>query len=395
MKKSITMTMLLFFCAWFSAGCATKATDHFDTSAALTVDVPDGTCEPADIRDVFEGPVRMIPLETTKQSLIANIEKVLVSSSDSLYFLLDTRMGRCVQIFNADGSHRAAVRRIGRGPGEFDRPTDMALDESRRELHIYAQNSSKIIRNDYGGRFLNELRIKYYPNDFAIQNGRYLFSMFNQLVTLRRPRYNLFVTDFDMKRQDGYFVQERYKEKYGDGPAFNLWQGQAGSMLYIPPYTDKIFRIRSDGGISQAYDVRFGARAVPESFYREGFSEEKFFTERRNRSFYYDLNYVHENDRYLIADFTSGTAVCMFIYSKASHKVKVMAGLYSYPDTPVGLRPFALNDRDEVLWAVDARAFSRLKDYDGGDVDAAFLSFASGVKDTDNPVLVWYRIKPF
>ncbi|MBP5611602.1 MAG: 6-bladed beta-propeller, partial [Bacteroidales bacterium] len=288
-----------------------------------------------------------------------------------------------------------AVRRIGRGPGEFDRPTDMSLDPSRRELHIYAQNSSKIIRNDYAGRYIDELHVKYYPNDFAVHDGHYLLSMFNQLVSLRHPRYNLYITDFQLLSQKGHFVHERDREKYGDGPAFNLWPVWDGSVLYVPPHAARIYRIGRDDAISLAYDVDFGSHALPESFYREGYSEEQFFLERRARNSAYDLTSLYENERYLIGSFTSGTTLCTFIYSKTTGRVKVMAGLYARLDTPVGYKPFGLNGADEVLWLVDARAFTAAARRPDDIPDGAFKEFASRISDADNPVMVWYKIKPF
>ncbi len=386
---------LLMLCIGLSAGCRQKSTESFNTECAVRIQVPDRAYEPADLRDVFEGPVRMVPLETTAPSLIANVEKVLYDAVEQLYFLMDTRMGRCVQIFSADGRHVGAVKRIGRGPGEFDRPTDMSLDLSRRELHIYAQNSSKIIRNDYAGRYLDEQHVKYYPNDFAIHDGHYLLSMFNQLVSLRHPRYNLYVTDYGFSTPKGHFVQERDKEKYGDGPAFNLWPAWDGSVLYVPPHAARIYRIGRGDAVSLAYDVDFGTHALPESFFREGYSEEQFFLERRNRTFAYDLTSLFENERYLIGSFTSGTTLCTFIYSKATGRTKVMAGLYARLDTPVGYKPFGLNEADEVLWLVDARAFSAAARRPDDIPDGTFKDFAARISDADNPVMVWYKIKPF
>ena len=386
---------LLMLCIGLYAGCRQKSDESFSTEGAVRVTVPDRTYEPADLRDVFEGPVRMVPLETTGPGLIANVEKVLYDSLQHLYFLMDTRIGRCVQIFSADGRHMGAVRRIGRGPGEFDRPTDMSLDPSRRELHIYAQNSSKIIRNDYAGRYIDELHVKYYPNDFAVHDGHYLLSMFNQLVSLRHPRYNLYITDFQLLSQKGHFVHERDREKYGDGPAFNLWPVWDGSVLYVPPHAARIYRIGRDDAISLAYDVDFGSHALPESFYREGYSEEQFFLERRARNSAYDLTSLYENERYLIGSFTSGTTLCTFIYSKTTGRVKVVAGLYARLDTPVGYKPFGLNGADEVLWLVDARAFTAAARRPDDIPDGAFKEFASRISDADNPVMVWYKIKPF
>ena len=78
--------------------------------------------------------IQYIPLQTTKESLIGEINKLICVASN--YFILDAYTGRNVLIFSNDGTFIKTLS-TGQGPRDIFRPQDIAVDEARKHLIVY------------------------------------------------------------------------------------------------------------------------------------------------------------------------------------------------------------------------------------------------------------------
>src|SRR5690606_7164812 len=118
--------------------------------------------------------VRYVELETTEESLIGNVSKV-IAYKDKIY-IKDRFVASKIYIFDATGRFITTVSRIGKGPGEYMNLYDIAVDTYRKELLVSDASSQKIIVFDLEGEFLREFKIPYWViGVFALQNHYLLY----------------------------------------------------------------------------------------------------------------------------------------------------------------------------------------------------------------------------
>lgn len=139
--------LLALFC---SCQNATHEGDYLITKA-----------EPADkeilLSEITTG-VRIVPLETNAQSLIKNIEKIVLK--DGKYYINDAKAR--LMVFDVDGKYIRSISGIGGGPGEYASIQDFDVDARRNtiavvdlgKIHFYTLDGAYqyTIRIDGGAR---------------------------------------------------------------------------------------------------------------------------------------------------------------------------------------------------------------------------------------------------
>lgn len=124
---------------------------------------------------------RAIVLESNKESLIGNINK-LVATSDRLY--IQDRMSNAVLVFDATGKFIFKIRNIGKGDGKYLGLADFTLDETRKEIVLLAHRPSKICIYDYSGRFLREIINEKTYSNIRLSDNSYCLTNYNCNYTI-------------------------------------------------------------------------------------------------------------------------------------------------------------------------------------------------------------------
>ena len=86
--------------------------------------------------------VKYIPLETTEESLVGPVDKVVYH--EGVFYLFDRTQLR-VLMFDEEGHYIRALFRSGQGPGEYTAPGDMDVD-TEGNLYIADWNAQSVIR---------------------------------------------------------------------------------------------------------------------------------------------------------------------------------------------------------------------------------------------------------
>lgn len=158
--------------------------------------------------------LRVIPLETTDQSLISNIYKIIVT--DKYVYLCDNFKGGGLIIFTVEGEF---VKRIphGGGPGEIYQLGDVAFDKNNNRLVIY-QQPSFLYYYTAEGDFLGQKKLPFGFYNFAILPDGYLFKTLDGQgnAHLGRQKENtLLVTDSVFRLKYAGLPSEHYQANYG------------------------------------------------------------------------------------------------------------------------------------------------------------------------------------
>ena len=98
----------------------------------------------------------IIPLETSSQSLIVNISKLIFFNN--LFFILDANT-KSVLAFSSTGKFVRRYGTIGKGPGEFLTPTSICINKMDNTLLIYDMKARNILIFSIAGSFIKSIKI--------------------------------------------------------------------------------------------------------------------------------------------------------------------------------------------------------------------------------------------
>lgn len=121
----------------------------------------------------YSDSLKIIKLATTQKSLISRINRII--EDDSLLFILD-KPSRTVLVFHSSGRFYHSIHHWGKGPGEYIRIQDIAVDKKSDIIYIYDDHLRKLISYDYYGKLLSETYLpNYLIRSFEIRkNGNFL-----------------------------------------------------------------------------------------------------------------------------------------------------------------------------------------------------------------------------
>jgi len=176
--------------------------------------------------------VTPIVLETTQQSLIGKIDKVVVTSE--YIIVLDLSIADALFLFTKDGTFLHKFGRVGNGPGEYVSVWDFCYDTTGTVYMLDAQSSRINLYDIHTGSFLKSIKLNvengfsryiYYQagelyadlSYFENENGRYLLNRINKSTgSIEESWFDLetYSKNVDYIRRNPFF--------FGDGNSFKF-----------------------------------------------------------------------------------------------------------------------------------------------------------------------------
>ena len=118
--------------------------------------------------------VKLIPLETTDESLMDDINKILFTKSH--IYILDCYKGGSVLIFDEKGKFITRILK-GEGPQEIHTPNDITFDDEKQELIVYNKYYLSFFTAD--GQFVKRESVPLRADEVTIIPDGYLFKAIN------------------------------------------------------------------------------------------------------------------------------------------------------------------------------------------------------------------------
>lgn len=233
--------------------------------------------------DTLIDKVKLLPLETTNESLMDDIKKVLMT--ESYIYIVDYYKGGSVLIFNKKGKF---IKRIlqGASPQEIYNPSDITFDDDKQELIVYNKYYLSFFTDD--GKFIKRERVPLRADEVTIIPNGYLFKagngQGNQHFGLSQE-YLFFVTDRTFKLKSiglpySLPIEASYQNFIG-----YLHEGKQKVSLSTS-YTDTIYE----------YDCQANKLKVK---YALDISEKSIHKERLGKTWKELQKTLRENDRFL------------------------------------------------------------------------------------------------
>ena len=199
----------------FSYSCSSK---FHDGPQSLSVNLAEQ--DEVSIFDIFES-VEIVALETSDQSLVAGISKVI--HFDSRYYILDQKQQR-IACFDSAGKFLFKISQRGQGPEEYLFLGDFNIDPYTNQL-LLVEPFGSLLLFDLEGRFISKIRlpgeINAYNRVYPLDENRLVFSsLFNYELVFYDRKKNIIVDRRygveDMKLRETPFEPKQAYRYNGD-----------------------------------------------------------------------------------------------------------------------------------------------------------------------------------
>lgn len=334
--------------------------------------------------------LRVIPLETTDQSLISNIYKIIVT--DKYVYLCDNFKGGGLIIFTVEGEF---VKRIphGGGPGEIYQLGDVAFDKNNNRLVIY-QQPSFLYYYTAEGDFLGQKKLPFGFYNFAILPDGYLFKTLDGQgnAHLGRQKENtLLVTDSVFRLKYAGLPSEHYQANYG---GYNYVYDNGTDVLITCNNNDTVYRYNNlYHKLESVYVMDYHDYKIPLDYWKN-YSGRDFSEKRLQNNYYYFIGEYLETTTHQAFFLRNDYLRLQNIVYRDKRTGSLMGGSeahYDYREMP----PIAFPK------TVYKDCFVSLHYPNKGDsllTESTFLSdsdkqILKNLKAGDNPVLIMFQMK--
>ncbi|MDH6313866.1 hypothetical protein M2137_002657 [Parabacteroides sp. PFB2-10] len=275
--KFLILSMLPLF------ACTQKEdTDHaFDY-----LDIDDHKIETIyNISNIFES-VKIVELETTPESLIAEITSLIIHEGN--IYILDI-ITESVFVFDRDGNYVSKIQNVGEGPDEYLNVNNFDIDAQKRLLVLFCGNKIQYYDLD------NLSMVKQDRDSFPAAQKKYIgndaFASYAANMQTRNNDKNLLLVK-DNKIIDSSFPIEKNLTGYNLSQNYNF--GMKNDMNYtwfVTPFSNEVYSI-NDKSINKNKKITFTSGELPTNIFsenpKEKFTEKLFST---NYSFLIDSYY--------------------------------------------------------------------------------------------------------
>lgn len=153
---------------------------------------------------------KVIKLETTRQSLVGTIYRILIDPSNGDLLVGDYDSRKQVLRFKGNGNFVLAYGKLGEGPGEYDHITGFNIDQKGNLILL---TNFKLIKYSKDGTFLTEKRLDFFATDIEVIDDLLYISVARYRRDLRTKRAIL-VFDSFFNQIDGIGDYDIRLEKY-------------------------------------------------------------------------------------------------------------------------------------------------------------------------------------
>ena len=345
--------------------------------------------------------VKFVKLELTEESLIGNINKVIVFE-DRIY-VLDTRT-YSLFVFNIDGEYLFKISKIGKGPEEYIQLDFFDIDYVNRQIVLTDLMGYWILRYDLKGNYISRQKIPFWIEGIVpiFDKGVVVYANHRDNKRKIKQEYNIFYLDSLMQILKAYFP---YNSSNFKNPRIKFSTPQEGSfymynknMHFFSAFKNQVYQVAEDG-LKPKYSFDFEGKVFNEKYLNQKNKLKKYM----DKGDFYRLGYVLENDDFVIFSFYQNSLRIGHFgyYSKNSRKVICSTGFtvgknnyfYGYNIAAYDSWIITKIQPDQLLsWS---KYIDKKKTHLNNKYTILKKHAADGITLDDNPLLMFYKLKPF
>lgn len=375
----------MFFILFFLIGC--KNTEGNDIETILF---------PAPVTSAFKlsGLIekqQLIKLETTNESLLGAINKVVIS--DSLIFI---KSNGAIYVFSPIGKFVRKIDKEGLGPNEYTGLSDFDVDRENKQLIIFDKGKKQILYYDFSGHYIKSTSLDFWAIKLLnISSNQLLLFSGNESSGNEQSFKFTLLTEQGSKQH--FHVIDKNKSGYLHVNAHQNFYHNPSGYFFFEIFNDTVYSIDKDLRTHPKYFFSFANKNIPYSFFERPYSNiMEFFQAYKKTDYAYGISLFMETARHIFTVYYAGGKPSYAVYNKKNKEA------YSYREIQddlsldnVTLPPF---DEDFRLWTAgnDFIYFlgaEWLADKTHQIQSTQLKEFASQLNINDNPVMVIATVK--
>src|SRR5690606_33279366 len=211
-----------------------------------------------------------VVLESNSESVIGNVDEIVMTKDNIV--VLDRFQAQSIFIFEREGRYINRIHRLGKGPGEYTQPYDIEVSESDGQILLLDGYPSKIIRYNFEGEFLGEVKLPIRYDAFANSNGGNII-LYIEPNTRKSGNpaghFNAYFSRLLIIDPTGDFkytggnLDRAYEDNYTSKMHYGIMNNN-GLISFQPWHSDTIFQVIEDDAVPQ-YILDFGSRSIDRS----------------------------------------------------------------------------------------------------------------------------------
>lgn len=260
--------------------------------------------------------LKLIPLEAYSNSLIGEVDKIVVQ--DSFIYLLDIHRAKSLFVFNLyTGRFIRKIGGYGKSNSEYVEPTDFTV--TGNHVVILDNLSKKLLIFGTEGDFKRSTRLQYALQ--AIERTD-VDSIFMGIAGDNRhieAIHKYKILKFDTR---GHILGKYLKMDFSmNFYELNNLKSESNYFWYHAPFSNDVVFL-NHLGTEVKYKFRFSKKGIPDNFDEQCEGNYEEFIEKFRRTYSYVQGKCCYTGRYLVFQYANeGRAGCLVIYDMLSDKV--------------------------------------------------------------------------
>ncbi len=247
-KKYIITSILVILCSLVVVFTAKKGNNKSNkTFQSIVWECSEIQTDSFKLKSIISD-YRIVPLEYTDNSIIGNIDKVIVV--DSLVFVMDSQVAAGIFVFDVrSGKFIRNIGDVGKGFGEYLRLYDMSIDSENRYIYVLCEKK-RLLCYSFTGKCLSVKELPFLATNFEYLDDKFYF------INEMPDENNLYITDCDFHILSSEFPNNVYGENYRR--LIHPLQKTSDGMLYRRFLDQNIYMIDRDNNIYPLYTLNLG-----------------------------------------------------------------------------------------------------------------------------------------
>lgn len=312
----LTLIITLFYsCSKQGSNSESKYSSIFDINKTINLNA-----------DSITATEFILPLETTKESILGEISKIYFS--DSTIFVFDSQNQKLLCFDKNSGKFLKQIWRQGRGPKEFTYISSLFYSAKEKLLYVYDGGKKKVFIFNDSGEYFNEIETDpdYFLSDFCkIENSFWIHSPYN--LENKEVQYRLYEMSDDFKEvKSKHIVTNNFFDRKENSYYFQVLDND----VYFASGNDpQIYKI-SDNKVTPFY-------IIDNMFQRNSFQEISQINNRNE----YEQQLYNGAEKYRISSSN-------FVYT--GNRIYYTIGLITKKATPTYGHIFDFNNESSIFY---------------------------------------------
>ena len=342
--------------------------------------------------------IKMIPLETNDKSIIGNINEILTDVNN--YFIHDRRNNKLLR-FNNEGQFLNSIGTIGKGPKELFSIQDVAINREKKIISILDNKARKISRYTYSGKYINSQPLYYMVSKHEYLNDSIVFSVSKVQKNNNIPIMQSYGLVFANKKLQPLSLGFKNPKNSSSYMTSNPLRKIDSEVYYNHPFSNSIWKVKKNSLIP-IIEFEFEKNGLPNDAWRRKISNEKF-KDLLDNNMYFSGEYL-VTDKFILFDINYKGRIYNFFFDRSSKSLEFGSNYKPSVEEPITFfmsPPLNHINEDSFISSMESSYINMIRNniiknktlienFNPDDLEKIMK-----VKESDNPVLITYKLKDF